>query len=122
VLDEIRKTVPRTVQLTHLGATAPATDLATDADISITGISSAVEPRKEAEALRIALISKFAARFKHVTSVFKNLDDGDQYVLLDGHRLATANFTLDFQIQVREPAATPVPAGAAHRSKGGDSE
>jgi len=123
VLDEIRKAVPRTVQVTHLGVEPPATEAATDAAIGMSGIAGAVEPRKEAEALRVAMVNRLTARFKHATGIFKNLDDSDQFVLLDGHRLATASFVIEFQVQVRDPVATPAPAAAAaRRAKGGESE
>jgi Tfp pilus assembly protein PilN len=121
ILDQILKTVPRTVQLTHVGADAPGDDTATTSVLTISGISSAGEPRKEAEALRIALDTRLGAQFKHVTSVFKTLDDSDQFVVLDGLRLPTANFTMEFQIQVRDPiaAATPPPA---HRARTAEAE
>ena len=118
VLDEILKAVPRTVQLTHVGADAPNDDKTLWSVLSISGISSAAEPRKEAEAVRIALDSRLNAKFKHVTSVFKTLDDSDQYVMLDGHRLATATFSLEFQIQVRDPVvAEPPPTTRKSRSE-----
>jgi Tfp pilus assembly protein PilN len=111
VLDQILQTVPRTVQLTHVGAETPADGKASTNIIQITGISSAVEPRKEAEMLRMALTSRLGAKFKGVTSVFKNLDDSDQFVMLDGRRLATATFTIEFQLQTADPVvATPPPA------------
>jgi Tfp pilus assembly protein PilN len=112
VLDQILKTVPRSVQLTHVAADASGAEDATTAELSISGISSAVEPRKEAEDLRTALDARLGAQFKGVTSVFRTLDDSDQFVMLDGRRLPTATFTMDFQIQVRDPiaAATPAPA------------
>lgn len=109
VLGEILQTVPRSVQLTHLGAAAPEDEKSINGMIEITGISSAMEPRKEAEKLRIALDSKLSAKFKHVTSVFKNLDDSDQYVMLDGRRMPTASFTMEFQIQVRDPIVVAPP-------------
>jgi Tfp pilus assembly protein PilN len=115
VLDQILRSVPRTVQLTHVSADTPPDANATTSVLSITGISSAEEPRKEAEALRTALEARLSGQFKSVTSVFKNLDDSDQIVMLDGRRLATANFTIDFQLQAKDPvaAATPAPARRA---------
>jgi hypothetical protein len=114
VLDQVLKTVPRTVQLTHVGTDASG-NTAGSSLLSITGISSGLEPRKEAEALRTALEARLSGQFKSVTSVFKNLDDSDQIVMLDGRRLATANFTIDFQLQAKDPvaAATPAPARRA---------
>jgi hypothetical protein len=116
VLDQILKTVPRSVQLTHLGADAPGDDRAVNSVLTITGISSAPEPRKEAEAVRTAIDARLGTQFKHVSSVFKALDDSDQYVMLDGRRLPTASFTLEFQIEMREPAAPPAPP-AAHKAR-----
>jgi Tfp pilus assembly protein PilN len=112
VLDQILRSVPRTVQLTHVSADTPPDANATTSVLSITGISSAEEPRKEAEALRTALAARLGAHFKGVTSVFKSLDDSDEFVMLDGRRLATANFTIEFQLQVKDPvvAAPPAPA------------
>jgi Tfp pilus assembly protein PilN len=116
VLDEILKTVPRTVQLTHLSAEAPSNDKATNSTLSVSGLSSAVEPRKEAENLRMAMGASLGKKFKHVASVFKSLDDSDQYVMLDGRRLPTASFTIDFDVQVRDAASDPAaPAAAATR-------
>jgi len=114
VLDQILKTVPRTVQLTHVGTDAAGSPGGSSL-VSITGISSGPEPRKEAEALRTALEARLSGQFKSVTSVFKNLDDSDQIVMLDGRRLATANFTIDFQLVAKDPAAaaTPPPARSA---------
>jgi hypothetical protein len=116
VLDEILKAVPRNVQLTHMGGDAPVDDKALYSTLSVTGISSAVEPRKEAENLRTAINAKLEEKFKHVTSLFKTLDDSDQFVMLDGRRLATATFTLEFQVQVRDPIVIAPPA--AHKARG----
>jgi Tfp pilus assembly protein PilN len=112
VLDQLLKTVPRTIQLTHVGADASGADRTAMSVLTISGISSADEPRKEAESLRTALDRRLGAQFKSVTSVFKTLDDSDQFVMLDGRRLATATFTIEFQLQPRDPAvaATPPPA------------
>jgi Tfp pilus assembly protein PilN len=108
ILDQIVRTVPRNVQLTHVGADTPGTG-AGPSVLTITGISSAVEPRKEAEALRTALEARLSTQCKGVTSVFKALDDSDQVVVLDGRRLATATFTIEFELQVTDPApAAPV--------------
>ena len=114
ILDQILKIVPSSVQLTHIGGTAPPDAKATTSVLSISGISSAPEPRKEAEALRTALGKRLGSQFKHVSSEFKTLEDTDQYVMLGGRRLPTANFTLEFQIQVREAevVATPPPRRA----------
>lgn len=116
VLDEILKTVPRSVQVTHVGGEGPANPAAPITVLTVSGISSAPEPRKEAEALRIALDSRLSTEYKQVTSVFRSLDDSDQFVVLDGRRLPTASFTLEFQIQIGDvatAAAAPVPARRA---------
>jgi Tfp pilus assembly protein PilN len=108
VLDQILQTVPRNVQLTHVGADA-ATDGRASNTLTISGISSAAEPRKEAEALRTALDARLGSQFKSVSSVFKTLDDSDQVVLLDGRRLSTATFTIEFQLELKDPVdAAPV--------------
>jgi Tfp pilus assembly protein PilN len=109
VFDQVLKTVPRTVQLTHMGGSAPPDEKGTTSVLSISGIASAVEPRKEAEALRTSLVVKLGSQFKHVTSVFRSLEDSDQYVMLDGRRLPTASFTIDIQIQVREAEVVAAP-------------
>ena len=109
VLDQIIKTVPRTVQLTHVGADAPTDDNAITTSLTISGISSSTEPRKEAEALRTALDARLGAMFKGVTSAFKTLDDSDQVVVLDGRRLATATFTIEFQLQIKDPVVVAPP-------------
>lgn len=113
VLDQILQTVPNTVQLTHVAADQGNTITNTNL-LTITGISSAAEPRKEAEALRIALTNRLGRQFKNVTSAFKTLEDSDQIVMLDGRRLATANFTIEFQLQLKDaadsaPAPAPIP-------------
>jgi Tfp pilus assembly protein PilN len=118
ILDEIVRAVPRSVQLTHLGAEVPGDDKAINSTLSVSGISAAPEPRKEAENVRTALDARLAARFKHVTSVFKGLDDSDQFVMLDGRRLPTASFSLEFQVQVRDPVVVAPPAAAARRARG----
>jgi hypothetical protein len=121
VLDQILQTVPRSVQLTHLGAEAPGDEKAINSAIEISGIASAPEPRKEAEAVRTALDTKLGTKFKHVSSVFKTLDDSDQYVMLDGKRLPTASFTIAFQVQVRDPVVVaPPPETKARREGGGE--
>jgi Tfp pilus assembly protein PilN len=104
VLDQILKTVPRSVQITHVGGETGA-DPTAPSTLSITGISSAAEPRKEAEALRIALDAKLGSAFKSVTSVFRTLDDSDQIVMLDSRRLATATFTIEIQLVQKDPVA-----------------
>jgi len=108
VFDQILKTVPRNVQLVHVGADAPSTP-GEPRVLTITGISSAVEPRKEAEALRTALDTRLRTQCKSITSQFKALDDSDQVAVLDGRRLATATFTIEFQLQVADSAPTPAP-------------
>jgi Tfp pilus assembly protein PilN len=115
VLDQLLKTVPRNVQLTHVGADAPSDGKGSDV-LTIAGISSAAEPRKEAEALRTALDAKLAANFKSVSSVFKMLDDSDQVVVLDGHRLSTATFTIEFQLEAKDPVDA-APAVIVRKSK-----
>jgi Tfp pilus assembly protein PilN len=113
VLDQILKTVPRTVQLTHFSASTPGTAPGTVDTIQISGISSAIEPRKEAEALRTALNSRLGTQFDGVSAVFKTLDDTDEVVMLDGRRLATANFNIEIKLQARDPAtAATAPAPA----------
>jgi len=116
ILDDICKTVPRCVQLTHVGADSPADPKVIFSVLSISGISSSAEPRKEAESVRTALNARLTAEYKQVTSVFKTLDDSDQYVMLDGHRMPTALFTMEFQIQTRDPVVVAPPP--AHKSKG----
>ena len=109
VLDEVLKAVPRSVQLTHLAADAPGDNNPLTV-ISVSGISSAKEPRNEAEALRISLESRFKKQFQNVSAVFKQLDDSDEIVLLNGQNLPTASFTIDIQIQTQDAApAAPVP-------------
>jgi len=117
ILQEILKTTPREVQLTRVAADMPDDEKVTSSHITISGISGAVEPRKEAEAVRTALEARLAKHFKHVSSAFKELDDSDQFVLLDGHRLATAGFTIEYQVQLRDAvaAATPAPARRARK-------
>lgn len=108
VLDQILQSVPRSVQLTHVGAEVSADDK-TRSSLDISGISSAVEPRKEAEALRTALVTKLGAKFKSANAVFKSLDDSDQVVILDGKRLPTANFTIQIQLVKTDADAAPAP-------------
>jgi len=110
VLDQILKSVPRNVQLTHVGAMSGPSG-ATNT-LSISGISSAIEPRKEAEALRTALAARLATKFKGVTATFKNLEDSEEFVMLDGRRLATATFTIEFQLQPKDPGDAPAAAPA----------
>jgi len=118
ILQEILKTTPRSVQLTHVSADVPEDEKAITSSITICGISGAVEPRKQAESVRTELDARLASRFEHVSSVFKELEDSDQFVLLDGRRLATATFTIEYQIQLRDPiaAATPPPRRARKES------
>jgi Tfp pilus assembly protein PilN len=106
VLDQILKTVPPTVQLLHMEVDAPDPGRP-DAisTVTITGISSDVEPRKEAEVLRTALNTSLGARFKNVTAVFKDLEDSDEVVVYNGQRLATATFTIQVQLQPGDPVA-----------------
>ncbi|HEX4083949.1 MAG TPA: hypothetical protein VHY22_03480 [Chthoniobacteraceae bacterium] len=115
VLDQVLKTIPSSVQLLHVGADSPGNDRDTISTLTVSGISSAAEPRKEAEAVRIALEKNLETRFKHVTSVFKELDDSDQFVLLNGRRLPTATFSLEFQIEVRDAVADASVPGAPHK-------
>jgi Tfp pilus assembly protein PilN len=115
VLDQLVKSVPRNIQLTHVGADAPGSATSPGV-LTLTGISSAAEPRKEAEALRTALQARLNAECKGVTSVFKQLDDSDEVVVLDGRRLPTATFTIEFQLQMADPPAPPAPAPVFHKS------
>ena len=110
VLGEVLRTIPRDVQLVSLNAQTPAGG--TSNVITIAGVSSGNEPRKEAEAVRTALATRLQGESKAkggVTSSFKGLDDGDQFVMLDGRRLPTAVFTMEFDLPVRDPAPTPPP-------------
>jgi hypothetical protein len=117
VLGQLLDTVPRNVQITHIAADAPGDPAAITSALSISGISSGAEPRKEAEALRTALAARLGTQFKHVTSVFKTLDDSDEYVVLDGRRLATASFTMEFQIQIRDPIVVAAPAAVTRKPR-----
>lgn len=119
VLGEILRTVPRAVQVVRVNADTQIGNISNV--LTITGISSGVEPRKQAEAVRTALAAKLASQCKHVSSSFKTLDDGDQYVMLDGRRLPTAIFSMEFQLQVRDPVATPTP-GPLHKIRAAASE
>jgi Tfp pilus assembly protein PilN len=117
VLGEVLKTVPRSVQLTHVGGESPADETLPDSVLTITGISSSPEPRQEAETVRTALNASLGTQYKKVTSIFKDLDDSDQFVMLDGRHLPTASFTMEFQIQVRDPVGAAAPA-PARKSRG----
>jgi hypothetical protein len=108
VLDQILKVVPRNVQLIHVAADAAGDK--SPGVLTISGISSGVEPRKEAESLRQALGAKLGSEFLNVTSVFKFLDDSDEVAVLDGRRLATATFTIEIQLEPKPSATEPVPA------------
>jgi len=113
VLDQVLKTVPRTVQLTHFSGSTPNSASTTVNTVEITGISSAIEPRKEAEALRTALNTRLGTQFDGVNAMFKTLDDSDEIVMLDGRRLATAAFNIEIKLQAKDPAAVaaaPAPA------------
>jgi len=122
ILDQVLRTVPREVQLTHIGTQLPGDDKSLYSTITLTGISSAAEPRKEAEYVRTALNAKLGTLFKNVSSVFQNLDDSDEFVILDGRRLATATFTMQFQIQTRDPVVEGAPVTTHHRSASSDAE
>jgi Tfp pilus assembly protein PilN len=108
VLDQVLQTVPLNVQLTHVGADLAAQNASTNV-LTITGISSAAEPRKAAEALRTALAARLGKQFKSVNAFFKTLDDSDEFVVLDGRRLPTATFTLEFDLQVKDAAQDAPP-------------
>jgi len=113
VLDQVLKTVPRTVQLTHFSGATPNSASTTVNTVEISGISSAIEPRKEAEALRTALNTRLGTQFDGVNAMFKTLDDSDEIVMLDGRRLATAAFNIEIKLQAKDPAtaaAAPEPA------------
>ncbi len=62
--------------------------------------------------MRTALNARLSTQFKNVTSVFKTLDDSDQFVMLDGQRLPTASFTMEFQLQVRDPVVEATPSAS----------
>jgi hypothetical protein len=121
ILDQVLRAVPRQVQLTHIGTQLPGDEKSLYSSITLSGISSADEPRKEAEYVRTALNAKLGTVFKNVSSVFQNLDDSDQFVILDGRRLATATFTMQFQIQTREPVVVAPPV-EHHRTRSADAE
>jgi len=109
VLDQILQAVPMNVQLTHVGADMGSASAGTNV-LTITGISSAAEPRKAAEALRTALATRLGKEFKNVNAFFKTLEDSDEFVVLDGKRLPTATFTLEFDLQVKDPVQDAPPA------------
>jgi Tfp pilus assembly protein PilN len=109
VLDQILQTVPLNVQLTQVGASLGSPASGTNV-LTITGISSASEPRKAAEQLRTALAARLGKQFKNVNAFFKTLDDSDEVVVLNGARLPTATFTIEFDLKVNDPALdTPPP-------------
>jgi len=115
VLDQILQAVPKTVQLTHL--TAQVNEAATPGyTVTITGIASAMEPRKEAEALRMALTARLNTQCNGATSMFKSLEDSEEFVMLDGHRLSTANFTIQVELPMKD-AGAPAPAVPARKPK-----
>lgn len=111
VLDGLVRSVPREVQVLKLAGELSIDAGKTDA-ISITGISSSPAPRTVAEALRKTLNEQLGEKFKHVTSSFKTLEDGEEAVMPDGRRSPVANFTLDFLLNPpgAAPAAVPAPA------------
>jgi Tfp pilus assembly protein PilN len=108
VLDQLLQTVPVSVQLTHVSGDLGGPNTTSNV-LTISGISSAVEPRKEAEALRTALAARLGKQFKNVTAYFKTLDDSDEFVVLNGRRLPTANFTIEFDLQVKDPVVDAPP-------------
>ncbi|MGA3171213.1 MAG: hypothetical protein ABSE62_09375 [Chthoniobacteraceae bacterium] len=121
ILGQVLRTVPREVQLTHISTQLPGDDKSLYSTITLSGISSAAEPRREAEYVRTALDAKLGTLFESVSSAFQDLDDSDQFVILDGRRLATATFTMQFLIQTRDPVVVAAPV-EHHRTATTDAE
>ncbi len=114
LMGQIVRTVPRNVQILHVALEAPASDAAVTTGLSMSGIAAAPEPRKAAEELRLAMQKGLGKAFKAADGQFRELEDSEQTVALDGQRVPTATFTIDFQIEVRGAAApAPVPARRA---------
>jgi hypothetical protein len=115
VMGQILSAVPRTVQVTRFVATGVADGKSEGNIITLIGVASGPEPRKDAEALRTSLISHLGTQYTGVTAVFKTLEDSDELVLLDSRRLSTALFTIEIQVKDRIP--TPVAVVAPAKAK-----
>jgi hypothetical protein len=109
LLDTIAQIVPREAQVTTLVGDV-SNDKYKRANITLSGVCAGEEPRKVAEDLRRALNDKLAAKYKHVSAIFRVLDDGKELATLDGKQYPTASFDINLLLQAGDDdPATPPP-------------
>jgi Tfp pilus assembly protein PilN len=115
VFEQLVTVVPPNVQITRCsGDIAP--DGGRRCQITVEGLAAGEEPRRVAEDLRVRLLEKLGATYKNATAVFRNLEDGTEKVMLDGNRLATANFNIGINFVPKStPEPTPAPRKVTRR-------
>lgn len=108
LLEKVLVSVPREVQVTKLDGEMG--DKLKAGSLLVSGISSGDQPRKVAEDLRTTFVNKLSEKYKGVNSSFKGLEDSEQTVHIDGKTVATATFSMQFQLAM--DATAPVIATA----------
>ncbi len=109
LLETVGRAVPRDVQLTGLTGSLETKDKDAPRVPSLTleGLSAGTEPRDVAERFRVSLAEALGKTFPGASASFRNLDDGEGTVSLDGKTLRTARFTI--AVTLRRPTAAPAP-------------
>lgn len=106
LLETISRAVPRDVQLTGLTGSLDATPGAARVpSLTLEGLSAGAEPRDVAERFRVSLADTLGKTFPGASASFRNLDDGEGTVALDGKTLRTARFTITVSLRRSTPAA-----------------
>lgn len=107
VLETIGRAVPRDVQLTALNGSLEIKekDAPRVPALTLEGISAGAEPRDVAERFRVSLADALGKAFPGASATFRNLDDGEGTVSLDGKGFRTARFTIVLTLRRPAPAA-----------------
>lgn len=116
LLETLQRVVPREVQLVGMSGSTETKEGGRTVSLTIEGIAAGVEPRDTAARFLKTLNEKLAATHPGATGTFRNLDDGDATIALDGKTLTTAKFTIVATFRPGAPApVAPEPAAAAKK-------
>jgi len=108
VLQQVATLVPQEVQINKLSGDIQGTGLR-KCQLTVDGLSAGADPRKVAEELRQSILESLTKNFRTVDAKFRTLEDGSEFVMLNGHQWPTASFAISVTFESGdEPPATPV--------------
>lgn len=113
LLDTLRRAVPPAIQVTNFSG---SNDMAAEkVVIGVEGVGAGPEPRAAAEQFRIGLVDALGKKYQGVSASFRNLEESNAVVSLEGKTLPTVKFSIDVQMKKVSPA--PEAAAAHPRAK-----